>query len=67
MELIGGSKEDDIMSCIYLIKVDITPWHGDVFGHPDYEYFCAQKEKERKIFSWTCTKCPYYTEEDKNV
>lgn len=55
------------MDCIYFKAEDITPWHGDVFGHPDYEYFCTRKEKERKIFSWTCAKCPYYTKENKNV
>lgn len=54
------------MDCVYFKAEDVTPWHGDVFGHPDYEYFCTRKEK-RKIFSWTCMKCPYYKKEDKNV
>ena len=53
------------MSCIHLIKVDKTPWHGDVFDHPDYEYYCLKNEKKKKIFSWSCSKCPYY-EEGKN-
>ena len=29
------------MSCIHLIKVDKTPWHGDVFDHPIYEFYCS--------------------------
>lgn len=51
--------------CKYFSYEDITPWHGDVFDHPDYEYYCLKNEKKKEIFSWTCSKCPYY-EEEKN-
>lgn len=36
-------KMDD---CKYLKTEDITPWHGDVFDHPDYKYTCEKREKE---------------------
>ena len=26
--------------CINLIMKDITPWHGDVFDHPEYQPIC---------------------------
>lgn len=47
--------------CIYFDYEDTTSWHGDVFDHPDYEYYCL-REKKKKIFSWTCSKCSYYKE-----
>ena len=51
--------------CKYFSYEDTTPWHSDVFDHPDYEYYCLKNEKKKEIFSWTCLKCPYY-EEEKN-
>lgn len=33
--------------CKHLITKDITPWHGDVFDHPVYEYTC--KLSKRKV------------------
>ena len=47
--------------CIYFRYEDTTPWQGDVFDHPDYEYYCLVGEEKKKIFSWTCFGCPYYT------
>ena len=49
--------------CIYFSYEDTTPWQGDVFDHPDYEYYCLAGEEKKKIFSWTCFGCPYYTKE----
>ena len=49
--------------CIYFRYEDTTPWQGDVFDHPDYEYYCVRNTKKKKIFSWTCFGCPYYTKE----
>lgn len=31
--------------CKNLITEDITPWHGDVFDHPNYKYICKLKGK----------------------
>lgn len=25
---------------------DVTPWHGDVSDHPDYQYTCQKTGKE---------------------
>ena len=33
------------MDCEHLESKDITPWHGDVFDHPDYEYTCKLSGK----------------------
>ena len=32
--------------CKNLIIEDITPWHGDVFDHPDYKYTCKLTGEE---------------------
>ena len=52
--------------CIYFSYEHTTPWHSDVFDHPDYEYYCVRNTKKKEIFSWTCSKCPYYKEEKLN-
>lgn len=49
--------------CIYFRYEDTTPWHGDVFDHPDYEYYCVRNTKKKEIFPWTCLECPHYTKE----
>lgn len=41
--------------CKNLIKIDITPWHGDVFDHPTYEYRC--KETNTVIHPMKCRNC----------
>ena len=52
--------------CIYFSYEDITSWHGDVFNHPDYEYYCLVGEEKKKIFPQTCSGCPYYEEKKSN-
>lgn len=32
--------------CNNLIIEDITPWHSDIFDHPDYKYVCSITGKE---------------------
>ena len=32
--------------CKYLTAKDVTPWHADVFDHPDYEYICKLTGKK---------------------
>lgn len=49
--------------CIYFRYEDTTPWHGDVFDHPDYEYYCVRNTKKKEIFPWTCLECPHYIKE----
>lgn len=34
--------------CKFLAIDDVTPYHGDVFDHPDYKYTC--KNATRKLF-----------------
>lgn len=48
--------------CKYLITKDVTPWHGDVFDHPDYKYFCGKEEVLKEIL-WPrkkCSRCEFY-------
>ena len=52
--------------CKYFSYEDTTPWHCDVFDHPDYKHYCLKNEKKKEIFSWTCSKCPYYEEKKNN-
>lgn len=30
------------MECKYLKIEDVSSWHGDIFDHPDYKYYCTQ-------------------------
>lgn len=32
--------------CKFLAIDDVTPYHGDVFDHPDYKYTCKKCNKE---------------------
>ena len=32
--------------CKHLNIEDVTSYHGDVFDHPDYEYFCEIHKRE---------------------
>lgn len=52
------------MECKYCRIEDVTSWHGDIFDHPDYKYYCARQDKIKEIFSWTCSKCPHYKEKE---
>jgi hypothetical protein len=48
-------------NCKNLITEDITPWHGDVFDHPNYKYTCKLNNRE-VIPCLHCnnTKCKHY-------
>ena len=46
--------------CIYFSYEYTTHWYG-VFDYPDYEYYCLVGEEKKKIFSLSCSGCPYYT------
>lgn len=47
--------------CKNLIIKDITPWHGDVFDHPVYEYTCKlTKRKVVPCFSCKSKCCKNY-------
>lgn len=41
-EIRGKYMED----CVHLKTEDITPWHGDIFDHPDYKYMCNKCGRE---------------------
>ena len=32
-------------NCKYYTVEDTTSWHGDVFDHPEYKYFCSKNNK----------------------
>lgn len=48
--------------CKYLKIKDVTSWHGDVFDHPTYEYFCTKQSKELLLGELQCRKCSKYEE-----
>ena len=51
------------MECKYLIIEDVGSWYGDdIFGYPDYKYYCTQQDKTKEISFWTCFECPFYKE-----
>lgn len=53
--------------CKYLKTEDITPWHGDVFDHPDYRYQCMRDPNNpREILfpQGQCRRCSCYTKKD---
>ena len=51
------------MECKYLKIEDVGSWHGDdIFGYPDYKYYCTHQDKTKEIFFWTCFECPFYKE-----
>lgn len=45
----------DEIYCKYLKIEDVTPWHGDVFDHPTYKYYCTKKSKE--VLYLMCIRC----------
>lgn len=47
--------------CINLKTEDITPWHSDVFDHPDYKHTCLKTNREVIPFIHCNEKrCPDY-------
>ena len=48
------------IECKYLKIEDVTPWHGDVFDHPSYKYYCIEKNKDLPFGVLQCHKCKYY-------
>lgn len=55
------------MKCKNIKVEDITPWHSDVFDHPDYRYVC-ELTGEEVIPYYDCreTRCKNYKPEDKS-
>lgn len=46
------------MDCKHICTTDTTPWHGDVFDHPDYDHKCAISGKiVHPCFRCTPDKC----------
>lgn len=41
-----GFKVVVMEDCKYLKTEDVTPWHGDVFDHPDYKHTCEKIGRE---------------------
>ena len=50
--------------CEYLKTEDITPWHSDVFDHPNYKYICNKIGREIIPFIH-CKKCKESNKEGK--
>lgn len=48
--------------CKYLKTEDVTPWHSDVYDHPDYKHTCEKCGKEVIPFLY-CNerRCKNYT------
>ena len=49
----------DYENCEYYLYKDVTPWHGDVFDHPEYKSFCTKNGKERELIypAGQCRRC----------
>jgi hypothetical protein len=54
--------------CIHLIKVDKTPWHGDVFDHPIYEFYCSYNPGNniKLPHQYICKNCKYFERDLEN-
>lgn len=53
--------------CKTLIIKDITPWNGDVFDHPIYEYSCKlTKKKIIPHVHCNCKRCENYVSVDED-
>ena len=50
--------------CKYLKIEDVTPWHGDVFDHPSYKYYCTKKNEDLPFGILQCHKCTKYDRRD---
>ena len=49
--------------CKHLITTDVTPYHSDVFDHPEYEYECDICYKS--VIPFICKKhCSNYKPEN---
>lgn len=56
------------MECPYLHAEDITPWHGDVFDHPNFRYTCLkdpEHPKELILQDRQCARCKLRQEQRK--
>lgn len=49
----------DYENCEYYLQKDVTPWHGDVFDHPEYKCFCTKNGEERELIypAGQCRRC----------
>lgn len=43
--------------CPFFSAEDTTPWHSDVFDHPDYTYYCTKSGKKKEIHPFGCSRC----------
>lgn len=54
-----------MIDCKNLIIEDITPWHGDVFDHPNYKYTCTLTGNEViPYIHCNCQKCNNYEQKE---
>ena len=45
-------------NCKYYTVEATTPWHGDVFDHPEYKYFCSKNNQMKEIVPFiSCKRC----------
>ena len=49
----------DYENCEYYLQKDVTPWHGDVFDHPEYKCFCTKTGEEKELIypEGQCRRC----------
>lgn len=52
-------------NCPFREKEDVTPYHGDVFDHPIYAFFCLKDGKKKEITNIKCRNCDYINERGK--
>lgn len=49
----------DYENCEYFVTEDVTPYHNDVFDHPQYDYFCTKNGKKTPLYypAGQCGRC----------
>lgn len=45
--------------CKNFLQEDVTPWHGDVFDHPEYKFFCTKGGNKKELIfpEGQCRRC----------
>lgn len=45
--------------CPHYCYEDTTPWHSDVFDHPEYTHYCLKDGEKKEIIPYFhCHNCP---------
>ena len=54
----------DELQCKYCVVEDVTPWHGDVYDHPDHKFVCSATGKEILPYHCCSKNCKKYEQKE---